>query len=752
MSTGTTFGEMLRHLRKRAGLTQSDLAAAAGCSVSYISALETGQRRPDAGMVRTQLAPALVAAGDARLLDRLQELAAAASAAIDPAQTPAAHDAGAGGLFGRDADIDALCQRLQSHPGRLLTLLGPPGVGKTSLAQAVVRVLAPFFAGGAHTVWLGEVSGSELVAAAIATALHLVEDTRPPAARLIDQLRSRELLLFLDNFDDFARAPSTTALVADLLKACPRLRILVTSRERLRLRAEQIVQLQPLDSSSAVALFIARARGHQPGYTPSPAEQEGIAELCRRLDNLPLAIELIAAHAPEMTMPDLLAHLRTDRLALLGKRATKLSAAQRTLTAALQHSYALLAPAEQRALRLVSVFDGGAELAGVDALAISLPVVQALADKSLLRLESVGEVRRVRLLETVREYAAMLLTAAGEFDDAQQRRLAWCVALAEQAAPLLHSAEQTRWLQRLEPERYNFFTAIHYAVGAGAVEAALRLVVALRHFWVARNHLAEIAPWFDVIEYEAQNAAIGPELRARFLNAKGTIAFYRGQYDRAGAYFLQAFQLAKEVGDQREIAYAFDGLGAQAVNLGQLAVARMFSATSLDHATASGDAWLAGIALMNLGEIARMEGDIAGAAAHYRASLSRLQQAGDPYFSAVAEINLGQVYLHQGDLAQAEAVLRQALAAGLDAESVPVVAPALEKLAGVLAPRDGATAGRCFSLAQALRQASGVAVQPADQGDYDRLVAQFGAAPLCAALAGGGRIDWHAIRAAVAGV
>jgi predicted ATPase/transcriptional regulator with XRE-family HTH domain len=753
MSTGTTFGEVLRHLRKRAGLTQGDLAAAAGCSVSYISALETGQRRPDAGMVRTQLAPALAAAGDARLLDRLQELAAAASAAIDPAQTPAAQDAGTGGLFGRDADIDALCQRLESHPGRLLTLLGPPGVGKTSLAQAVVRALATFFAGGAHTVWLGEVSGSELVAAAIATALHLVEDTRPPAARLIDQLRSRELLLFLDNFDDFARDPVTTALVADLLKACPRLRILVTSRERLRLRAEQIVQLQPLDSRSAVALFIARARSHQPGYAPSPAEQEAIAELCRRLDNLPLAVELIAAHAPEMTVPDLLAHLRTDRLALLGKRATKLSAEQRTLTAALQHSYALLAPAEQRALRLVSVFDGGVALEGVAALAISLPVVQALADKSLLRLESVGEVRRVRLLETVREYAAMLLTAAGEFDDAQQRRLAWCVALAEQAAPLLQSAEQTRWLQRLEPERYNFFTAIHYAVGAGAVEAALRLVVALRHFWVARNHLAEIAPWFDVIEYEAQNAAIGPELRARFLNCQRDDCVLPRPIRSGRRLFSASVPTCQRgwrpAGDRLCLRWV-GRAGGQSRPLG--GAARMFSATSLDHATASGDAWLAGIALMNLGEIARMEGDIAGAAAHYRASLSRLQQAGDPYFSAVAEINLGQVYLHQGDLAQAEAVLRQALAAGLDAESVPVVAPALEKLAGVLAPRDGATAGRCFGLAQALRQASGVAVQPADLEDYDRLVAQFGATPAGAALTGGGRIDWHAIRAAAAGV
>ena len=327
--------------------------------------------------------------------------------------------------------------------------------------------------------------------------------------------------------------------------------------------------------------------------------------------------------------------------------------------------------------------------------------------------------------------------------------------LAERAEPLLHSAAQTSWLQRLESDRYNFYAALRTALDTGSVADAVRICVALRHYWVARNHVAEITAWLAAIHQAAEQVDLEEQLWVRLLNCEGTIAFYRAEYAAANVHFAAALARAEAIGDRQGVAYALDGLGAEAANRGDLPYARTCSAASLAHSTAIGDHWLAGITLMNLGEIARMEDDIAAAAQHYRASMHRLLLAGDPFFIAVAEINLGQVYLHQGNLVQAETVLRQSLASGLQAESVQVVAPALEKLAGVLAAQDGTTAGQLFSLALGLRQASGVTVQPVDQADHDQLAERLQpllAAHGCAdAVALGARLQWPAICAALAG-
>jgi len=744
MTSAATFGELLRHLRKRAGLTQSELAAAAGCSVSTISALETGQRRPDAKMVRQQLAPALAAVADAHQLDRLVEMA---TRAVTPDYAASPH-APPGKLLGRAADIALIRARLESHPGRLLTLTGAPGIGKTRLALAVAQTVAPFYADGVCVAYLGAVENVELVAPALVSALGLVESNQPPTASLIAHLRRKELLLVIDNFEQVMGA---APLVAELLAACPRLRILITSRERLRLRAEQSIVLRPLDNATAVDLFMACVEAQDAAYTLPPAECAAVAAICRFLDDLPLAIELIAAHVPAQSPTALLAHLHGRQLDRLSLSHGNLPADQRSLDAALQRSYGLLTPGEQRSFRMLGLFAGGASLDALTWLGFDLRTVQALANKSLLRLEGAGDDRRATMLETVREFAVRQLQAAGEMVAAQRARLSWCVALAAQVTPQLHGAAQTEWLRRLEPERYNFYGALQFALAAddGAVIDAVRLVVGLRHFWVAHNHVAEIAHWLVAIHNAAENVAIDAALWVRLLNCEGTIAFYQEAYTAANGYFNAALACAEAIDDREGMAYALDGLGAEAVNRGDLPAARACSIASLEHSTAIGDHWLAGITLINLGEIARVEDDLAAAAMHYRTSLDHLQVAGDPYFIAVAEINLGQVHLLQGDPVKAETVLRQALAAGLQVESAQVVTSALEKLAGAVYARAGVTAGRLFRLAQEMRLASGVTVQPVDQADYAHLAGrlQHVSAPTHAIppIAEGIRLDWCAI-------
>jgi len=242
-------------------------------------------------------------------------------------------------------------------------------------------------------------------------------------------------------------------------------------------------------------------------------------------------------------------------------------------------------------------------------------------------------------------------------------------------------------------------------------------------------------------------------LWARLLNCQATLAFYLGDFDQARGCYTAALEHAERAGNRADLAYALDGLGADAANRDDLAAARAFSEQSLAHALAIDDRWLAGLTLMNLGEIARTENDYVTAGRRYAESLAHLEIAGDPFFVAVAQINQAQVCLHEGNLAAAERYLRRSLDAGLRAESAQVVAPALEKLADVFARRDSTQAVRLFGCAEGLRHASGFAIQPVDQADHDKLhqelLGMLGTPDYHAAFTAGARQEWETIRALV---
>ena len=754
-SAPTTFGDFLRFLRKRAGLTQSDLGAAAGYSVSFISTLESGKRRPDPAAVSQRFVAALRLENEPNLAARLLELAGG-PAVLDVSSAAPAHAAGSTlpqlpvELIGRRDDVDWICRRLMVHPGRLMTLTGPPGIGKTSLALAAAHALQSLHRDGARFVALETVEQPELVAATIAAALGIPETPLAADQRLAAFLRDKEVLLALDNFEQVTAAAT---LVAELLAGCPLVRVLVTSRERLRLRAEQVYPVPPLGLAPACALFVERSRAADPTLAFAGDDLDTIEAICRKLDGLPLAIELIAAQSELLSPAALLARLNDRRLDMLQGGAPDLPPEQRTLTNAIHRSYSLLPPAEQGLFRALGGFAGGCDLAAVDMLGFDLGTVQALVHKSLIRMEPAGGERRIVQLETLRDYARRQLAAAGETEGVEEQRLAYLVALAERAEPQLHSAAQLDWLHRLEANLPNLFGALDFALAAHRPVAAVRLAAALSHFWVTRNHLAETMRRLTLLRAALAAQDLDDHLWARLLNCQATLAFYLGDFDQARGCYTAALEHAERAGNRADLAYALDGLGADAANRDDLAAARAFSEQSLAHALAIDDRWLAGLTLMNLGEIARTENDYVTAGRRYAESLAHLEIAGDPFFVAVAQINQAQVCLHEGNLAAAERYLRRSLDAGLRAESAQVVAPALEKLADVFARRDSTRAVRLFGCAEGLRHASGFAIQPVDQADHDKLhqelLGMLGTPDYHAAFTAGARQEWETIRALV---
>jgi len=465
-------------------------------------------------------------------------------------------------LLGRGHETGALSQRLRSPEVRLVTITGPGGVGKTSLALQVAHDLQDAFADGVFFISLAAITDSTLIIPTIAHTLGVIESpNRLLLNSLKDFLRDRQALLLLDNFEQII---SAAPLLSELLSACAGLRMLATSREALRLRGEQEFPLSPLalpDQSSVetlmqypgIALFVQRAQAIQPVFKLTAENAAPVVEICERLDGLPLAIELAAVRIKLLPPQAMLVRLQESSLGLLTSGAHDLPVRQQTLRSAIQWSYDLLNAHEQRTFRWMSAFVSGCTLQ-VALTAIeppaSLDMLDSLVNKSLLRQSEADGEPRLTMLETIREFGLDELTRTQELEAARHAHANYYLSFAEQAETRLTGADQKAWLKRLEREQDNLRAALQWAIEQHEGELAQRMAGALQPFWFRRGSWSEGRRWLEEALALDTDATPAPAIRAKALYGAGLLARYQGDAARARILCEQSLALYRGLSDQ----------------------------------------------------------------------------------------------------------------------------------------------------------------------------------------------------------
>ena len=722
-----TFGELLRFLRLRAGLTQLELSIAVGCSGAQISRLEKNRRPPNLPTLLARFVPALGLADEPETVARLRALAEPERPERSPA-VPNNLPLPLTRFIGRELDIQHVGRLLAG--ARLVTLTGAGGCGKTRLALQVARArLAQpgLFPDGVWWVELAALSDPALVPEQVAGALGLraTIGLAWPAA-LIRYLRGRRLLLVLDNCEHLIAA--SASLAGALVPACDGLSLLVTSREGLGVAGEQTwlvpplslpaeldgLPLEAIQQSEAVQLFVERAGTALPGFRLGTHNAAAVVQVCRRLDGMPLAIELAAARVGMLRVEQIVARLH-KRFALLTGGSRAALPRYQTLEATIDWSYALLAEPERRLLARLAVFAGGWTLEAAEAIcadaALERPAVLAgltqLVNKSLVLAErEPGQPAHFRLLETIRHYAHAKLDRLGEWADLRRRHLEFYLALAETARPHLNTGERNTWLAGLVAEQDNLQAALQTAAELEPADHELRLASALCTYWFMR---ASYSQGRVRLEHALGRAGSQPNsaLRAAVLSAAAQLVTRQGDVDIAVGWMQECVAIHRRRGDVFEVAEGLrwegwvwleaddnaaaercevesvalyrslvtpgavavaSGLAAACHMLGRayhqqgrLADSRPLYEESLRLASALQDNWLLGLPLLRLGHLARDLGDYDEAWRWFEQALARRRETGDPLFIANALTCLGDLARRMGDVDQASAYYREAL-------------------------------------------------------------------------------------------
>jgi predicted ATPase/class 3 adenylate cyclase len=689
-------------------------------------------------------------------------------------------------FIGREHELGQAMQRLAS--AHLLTLIGPGGTGKTRLSLQLAADVMHQFPDGAWLVELAPVTDPSLVLRTVAAVFGLREQLGMPLHELLlDYLRLKELLLIVDNCEHLV--DSCAQLIEQLLQTCPKLKIIASSREALGIAGETVFRVPSLSlppesevdagtlaQSESVQLFVERASAANPRFSLNEQNAIAIAQICRRLDGIPLALELAAARLTAFSAEQVASRL-DDRFRLLTGGSRTALPRQQTLRALIDWSYDLLTEPERSLFRRFSVFAGGCTYDAIEKICVQLDVLNLLTqlvNKSLVAVEDENGEPRYRLLETVRQYARDKLVELGEAEQARSAHAEFFGRLVDAAGTKLGTTEALEWVRRLDAEHDNLRAALEWAIDQD-LERALKMIPDLTRYWMRRGHEQEGRKFIAAaVDRAGKLPAPDGEAGRRWLisvgnawNGAAMLAYSQGDNERGIPLARKAVELARQADDPRGLAYALGFLGSSTLFLGKLNEAEAFlqeaaeiaqrSATGpdvgmplamlgqliairdpdsalarqyMDDGAArmreAGDRWMANMAQMGMAFAAQRRGDLKDARTRFAALIPLFQELGDRHRVNMVKSEIAHIDRHEGKFDAAEAAYRETILAWKRLGHRAAIAHQLESFAFLAQHRqDGVRAAHLYGAAEALREAISIHMTPFEQEEYNAEVVRL---------------------------